>query len=798
VPQLRFQPNRLTAILSTTLLISVVLVAIPCGSKKGRSAGESPGGPDPVTQEELPPPTEIGYGLEGADPDSSWHPATSAPALTLPGLGEFVFEHAGRLTEFEHGSATIHGQLRSTSLPGAGFRLELTLAERVDPGQPSVLADPVLELDADAYAEHGGPVDPGSWTLFDSASGRLIGVGDHRGGEYELRLEETPAHLGEGASGRNADNGIGARLEAILRSPATTGPNLPEHVDGATLTLSVLETLRSCVDAPLVGGLELSGWDARFFPVARGSFVEDAAGFGTLTQTLVEHGTADRGFELSVEFFDPVSFGNPDHPPAGSPLLHLPAPSYVVAGGAVEPAHWRYYREARGTAHGLGLYAGVEIQLETGPAAAQIGHGAHGTSLEHGAFAALTVSSFSEVVPGTLPSSPGSQATLELLLQRPCAECTFGGCASFAHTPTADTQALLPGGVALSLRGIADDLVVAGGSSWVEDPLGRVQATGLLASASQPFLRFAFELHLGGRLEPGSPENAAISLPRELSPGAYTEAGGPVDPSTWTLFTEVDLVLRGIGGAAGASLLLSLDSDAGAQGDGASGRSVASGFFAPLAGTLEAQPRSGAPWPTTLAGSWVALDLAQELSSCALGSLPDPATGLTRSRSAVTLVGIGAAFEFEQGTQLVEGHDGRARLVGTLVDSNNDDRRFTAEFELGGRVDPGVLGHPAPPGAQELLPSWYHTAEGGPIDSSTWSYYRELSATLHGQQALEGALLVLEREGPAVQVGVGANGENTAYGLRGTFSVEFRSWPGSFPGGAGAGTIQLELPVTCP
>ena len=58
MPQLRFQPNRLTAILSTTLLISVVLVAIPCGSKKGRSAGESPGGPDPVTQEELPPPTD--------------------------------------------------------------------------------------------------------------------------------------------------------------------------------------------------------------------------------------------------------------------------------------------------------------------------------------------------------------------------------------------------------------------------------------------------------------------------------------------------------------------------------------------------------------------------------------------------------------------------------------------------------------------------------------------------------------------------------------------------------------------
>ena len=794
MPRPRFRPNRFTAALSTTFLACLVLVAIPCGGGRSRGTdGGGPGTPDPSLEEPAPA-TEIGRGALGATPDAEWSSASSAAAASLGELGELVFDHAGRLIELPGGATFLHGHLVGDAGPAFRIELELTPAAAGEEGA----LEPARHLAPGAYVDAGGEVDPSSWRLFDAARGRLVGTGSASGGEYELTLGATPALLGTGASGRNLRMGLGATLVASLVSQPLSGALLPNELPEVVLTCDVLDALGSCVGAQPTTGLRFDGWDAAFVPVARGTFVEDGAGFGTLSLIVVEHGTSDRGFEVAVELYDPVGFGNPEHPPEGSPLLELEPAQYTAAGGAIEPGHWRYYRAARGSARGLGAYSGVEVQLTTGERASQVGFGADGRGAEHGCTCTLAVAAVSEAIPGLLPSLPVGAAELRLLLPRQCEDCPFGGCASFARTPVADEHAVLPAGVALALPGIATDLVLAAGGAWVEDPLGRVSSHGLFASASQPSLQFRYELHLGAPLDPGAPEHEASLPPRLLAPSAYADAGGPVDPDLWTLFEEADLLLVGLGDATGATLLATRAGPAAAVGAGASGASAERGARCELVFSVESQPGSGGPWPAEGGEAWLAVDLASQADSCARGSLPDAVSGVVRGRSALSLDGIGATFVFEPGVRFVELHDGRAKILGTLVDAHDDHRRFHAEVDFGGRLDPGVLGHAPEPGPQTPLPAWLYAEDGGPLDPATWSTFRDVYATLRGEGDLHGATLELSRSGPAVQLGVGANGESTEYGLFGSVSVEVLAWPGAPPNGTGAGTIQLELPVHCP
>ncbi|HRX84215.1 MAG TPA: DUF4215 domain-containing protein [Phycisphaerae bacterium] len=130
--------------------------------------------------------------------------------------------------------------------------------------------------------------------------------------------------------------------------------------------------------------------------------------------------------------------------------------------------------------------------------------------------------------------------------------------------------------------------------------------------------------------------------------------------------------------------------------------------------------------------------------------------GWHSSYHAVTLFNINPNLIFDPPGAYSEIGDfdgASATLTGTLVDENDSEKRFTIDVNFTNRVNPPNV----PAGSPKL--------EQGPMDTSNWYYYTDLTGTLTGEGKYAGAVLSLTRRGPAVQVGVGANGKNLQFGL---------------------------------
>jgi hypothetical protein len=89
----------------------------------------------------------------------------------------------------------------------------------------------------------------------------------------------------------------------------------------------------------------------------------------------------------------------------------------------------------------------------------------------------------------------------------------------------------------------------------------------------------------------------------------------------------------------------------------------------------------------------------------------------------------------------------------------------------------------APPSGSprlELDPSAY-VQKGGPLDPSTWYYYTGFTGTLTGFGFWDNAVINIKRMpgDSAVQVGVGANGKNTHFGLTGWWAWTVVQQPSS-------------------
>ena len=101
---------------------------------------------------------------------------------------------------------------------------------------------------------------------------------------------------------------------------------------------------------------------------------------------------------------------------------------------------------------------------------------------------------------------------------------------------------------------------------------------------------------------------------------------------------------------------------------------------------------------------------------------------------------------------------------------------------------------PAGSPKKELFASAY-IQNGGPIDPSTWVYYTSFTGTLTGTGNYAGAVIQLDKTGPAFQIGKGANGKNGNFGGSGWFNWTVTSQPTS--GGSlqttGQGDINVDL-----
>jgi len=119
------------------------------------------------------------------------------------------------------------------------------------------------------------------------------------------------------------------------------------------------------------------------------------------------------------------------------------------------------------------------------------------------------------------------------------------------------------------------------------------------------------------------------------------------------------------------------------------------------------------------------------------------------------------------GGQFTEFEDGTARFIGILTNTNNPEARLTIDVTFQGRTT--VAGPDSPKG---------HDC-GAAQDLSTFYYYTSFSGFLTGEGLLEGASLFIQNNGPAFQLGNGANvteGSNPQpFGASGWFTVEVRS-----------------------
>ena len=783
-----------------SVLSAMLVVAFPCaggGGKKKHSPNRNTGGDGGAL-----PLVEDAYGLIKASSDTSVQPLIASDALFIEELGgSFVFVDGGWYAEFYEGGGRITGALRSVADPELNLMLSLELDSRFEPGEVGLLTQgPILELSPTAYESGGGRIDPSEWIRWEGLVGTLDGMGLYRGLRYELALGETPLQVGHGANGRNTSLGLTLEFNGTRVQDAPGAPAMATAFEGARLRADVRPSTLFCADGSEQGrALSIEGLADDFVVVSRASFLERLDGTAVLRANLAQRAHPDRGFQLTLTLDGRVSGGTQNYPPEGSPLLGLAPVEYVAGGGDVNPASWRYYRGSAGALEGLGLWEGAQLTLKLDGPAAQIGLGANGENQLNGMLCRYEV----EVVdlPDDAPDFAASFGLAELRMDLPlvCGNCPGGGCAFFSDAAEPDSYATTSDQWCLELPGIGTFAPFAGGTLTAQLD-GSARYTALLVDSGDPSRRFHLDAIFSDRVAPGDAAHAGLEPVLELDPSAYVAGGGPVDPSSWTFWRQSDAVLTGVGDLSGALYFLELRSGQVQYGVGASGRNVLGGLRASMRAELQNQPDSGPGLPALIQGCRLVFHAIDSLWSCADGSIPDAATGTQRGKSLLSLPGIGATFILQDSANFRESDDGRAKVIGTFVDSQDSQRRFSGQIDLAGRIDPGTLGHPPRSSPQANLPADFYVEAGGPADPAGWYYYQELFGSLTGEGDFAGAHILISREGASFQVGLGATDENLEFGGSGGFQMEVTSQPTSGPAlaeTAGGGVLRLILSPKC-
>lgn len=360
--------------------------------------------------------------------------------------------------------------------------------------------------------------------------------------------------------------------------------------------------------------------------------------------------------------------------------------------------------------------------------------------------------------------------------------------------PVADPAlASQPGGRAFQFAGLGDDFVFTTGGQFVELPNGEARLVGVLARITQPDERFLADLTFKDFVGPSNPAYPPAGAPLlELLPAAYLPNGGIVDPAQWHYWTRVEGTFTGFGDFRGARLTVA-ERGVSQCGNGANGRNAAMGVTSLVRATTQSQPLAGPALPATIDAT-TNFDLARKSVLRAENAVSDPAITDHLSTHAFYLSTLGSDWRFAAGGELEETADGTARLTGVIVRTGAPNEQFFADLEFGGRINSGEAGYPPPMSPKiELKPGAY-VANGGPVDTNHYYYYTSTAGTLRGLRALSGVEYAVTPMGPAMQVGVGANGKNLAWGGSGWLNLNLLAAPPntSFPAMV-VGDVNLDL-----
>ena len=158
--------------------------------------------------------------VSAAESDPSVQSGDANHALWLPGISEdLVFVGDRSFRERANGTATMTGTVVDRNDSGRGFQVNVTFSGRTTTPPPG---SPKRELNADAYVDNGGPIDPSTWRYYTDYSGSLIGLGDWAGAALTIERTGPAFQVGAGASGKNPSFGAsGWFLWTVDQQPAS-------------------------------------------------------------------------------------------------------------------------------------------------------------------------------------------------------------------------------------------------------------------------------------------------------------------------------------------------------------------------------------------------------------------------------------------------------------------------------------------------------------------------------------------------------------------------------------------------
>ncbi len=690
-----------------------------------------------------------------------------------------------RYTELSDGSARLSCLFAESRDESKRWWFDVQLGAAQATG---ALGFPVKSTHEGLSFEDGGVSDSmerGRWTQM---SGSLRGQGALAGALIELRQEHGSAlQVGRGASNADAEFGLQGRFTYEVVAAPTSGAQLGLETESG---LGGFRARLTTEDASFVmnpegrGVLALPGIGRELVFVSGGHFEQRADGTARLSGVVARNDDRDVTFALELAFAGARTPGEAAYPPAGSPTHEFPSEAYAQYGGDINDQAWSYYESMSGTLTGLGEFRGALVQLESEGPAFQVGVGANGVSAAFGGACFVTATTVSQPDSDrSLPDDACGDLRVELgrssVQLVTCVDSSAEGHKGRGHS--------------LSLPGLGHDFGFTSGGQLVEQPDGSARLTGEMARKSQPSTRLAIDFTFRGRTGAESAGLAASFQPRrQLHSFAYIEQGGLVDTGTWHAYGEVQGSLFGLGDLSGVRY--EVQGSSLQVGVGANGRNLDYGGSAELVATLVSTPSVSAQYPEQVRGS-MAFALENGGRESVLGSHLGSAPGAGAGGSGLRINGLGNDFIFTSGGEFVQRADGSASLSGVVARRSFPQQRFFLETELGLRRDPGSAGYP-PIGSPKLsLPSDLLSESGGMVAPGSWTYYERVEGQLYGLDDFSGARISFERQGPALQVGIGANNRDADYGATGWIGFEIEQAPEhatGFPETLGRGELTLE------
>jgi len=328
-------------------------------------------------------------------------------------------------------------------------------------------------------------------------------------------------------------------------------------------------------------------------------------------------------------------------------------------------------------------------------------------------------------------------------------------------------------------------------------PNGNVTVTGKVADGD---IRFDVVLSYSGY-------TATSDSPKlELNPDAYVENGGPIDPSSWEFFSEFNATLTGTSGEwEGVVLSAGLRGPMAQIGVGANGKNgnfgLANWFDATIESASGELPQ-GFYLGQVLSGD-VNIDLPDECSrdvvaqQCAISAAPD-AYARSEITHSILISNIPDRELLFNPEALVEVYDnGDVTVTGTVVGTYSG-AMLDVVLEYTNATDVTQLG------AQRQLISSAYLENGGPVDTSTWTYFESFKGTftgVSGDAMFDGVVFEAAIRGELPQIGFGANGKNINFGISNWFDLTVVEAPESGSrfavGDTFIGDVNLDINDDC-